>query len=70
MRWFGHRVERSLAVRFEKMNVAQGVPRGGDLSIPYIAFVSSIHAYLGPRIHCLTTPPTFIKRMEKLELKL
>lgn len=33
-RKFGHRVERSLAVRLEKVNVAQGIPQGGDLSIP------------------------------------
>ncbi|KAE9532084.1 hypothetical protein AGLY_010286 [Aphis glycines] len=39
-------------------------------TIYHIAFVCPIHAYQGPRIDCLTTPPKFIKWLEELELDL
>jgi len=39
-------------------------------TIYHIAFVCPIHAYRGPRIDCLTTPPKFIKWLEELKLDL
>jgi len=52
------------------MRNSPGYDCGAEKQIIYhIAFLFPIHAYREPRIDCLTTPPTFIKWLKKLEFK-
>lgn len=44
--------------------------RAEKQTIYHIAYECPVHAYRGPRIDCLTIPPTFVKWLEELNLKL